>query len=120
MSNIDSNLPGFIIRFFSFFRKWKLSKYKKKKVSKEKTPRNRSYFVKFMIKVSDPVNPQVSFKEYEMIVPAKAAFFAKRKAKMAIIKKIELEFIDCDFISEEECEGFEDSKEQYIKDKESN
>jgi flagellar biosynthesis regulator FlbT len=112
MTNNFENLP----RFFSIFRKWKLSTYKKKKVRKEKTPKDRMYFVKFMVKINDPINPQESHKEYEMFIPAKAAFFAKRKTRQSIIKKLEIEFIDCDFVSEEEFEAFEETREQYIED----
>ena len=115
-NNNFTNLPGFIVKFFSIFRKWKLGTYKKKKVRKEKALRNRMYFVKFMIKVNDPINPQESLKEYEMFIPAKAAFFAKRKARHSIIKKLELEFIDCEFVSPEEFEELEGTKEQYLKD----
>lgn len=110
------NPPKFILRFFSIFRKWKLGNYKNKKIRKEKSLRNRMYFVKFMIKVNDPINPQESQKEYEMLIPAKAAFFAKRKARKSIIKKLELEFVDCELVSEEEYKELEGTKEQYIKD----
>jgi hypothetical protein len=116
MTNNFTNLPRFIVRFFSIFRKWKLGTYKKKKVRKEKTLRNRMYFVKFMIKVNDPINPQKSMKEYEMFIPAKAAFFAKRKARYSIIKKLELEFMDCEFVTKEEYEALEKTKDKYIKD----
>jgi hypothetical protein len=108
--------PKFIVKFFSTFRKWKLGKYKKKKVRQEKTLRNRMYFVKFTVKIEDPINPQESHRQYEMFVPAKAAFFAKKKAKKAIIKKLDLEFFDCDIVSDEELEAFKETKEQYLKD----
>jgi hypothetical protein len=108
--------PKFIVKFFSTFRKWKLGKYKKKKVRKEKTLRNRMYFVKFAVKISDPINPQESFKKYEMFIPAKAAFFAKKKARQSIMKKLDLEFFDCDIVSDEELEAFEKTKDKYIKD----
>jgi len=114
--NEPSNLPKFILKFFDLFRKWKLGTYKKKKVRKERALKNRMYFVKFTIKVNDPLNPQESHKEYEMFIPARAAFFAKMKARQAILKKIELEFVDCDFVSEEEYNELEGTKEQYIKD----
>jgi len=111
-----SKPPKFIVKFFSIFRKWKLGKYKKKKVRKEKTLRNRMYFVKFAIKISDPINSQESFKKYEMFIPAKAAFFAKKKARQSIIKKLDFEFFDCEIVSEEELEAFEKTKEKYLSD----
>ena len=111
-----SNSPKFILKLFDLFRKWKLGKYKKKKVRQEKTKEDKAYFVKFIVKIEDPINPQESHKEYQMLIPAKAAFFAKIKAKQAIIKKIELEFVDCDLMSDEEYENFENSKDKYIQD----
>ena len=108
--------PKFIVNFFSIFRKWKLGKYKKKKVRQEKTRKDRTYFVKFMVKIDDPINPQESIREYEMMIPAKAAFFAKRKAQKSIMKKLAFEFVDCEIVTDEELEVFEKSKDKYIKD----
>jgi len=112
-----SKPPKFVIDFFSFFRKWKLGRYKQKKVRKEKTFRNRTYFVKFKIKVDDPINPQVSEAEYEMVIPAKAAFFAKQKAIESIKKKLEFEFVDIDLMTEEQLEYLESTKQPYIDNK---
>jgi len=106
--------PKFILDIFARFRKWKLSRYKKKKIRQEKTSFYRDYFVKFKIKINDPVNPQVSDFEYEMIVPAKAAFLAKKKAIESIVSKIEIEFIECEQMTDEEFEEFEESREKYL------
>ena len=112
-----SKPPKFIVNFFSFFRKWKLGRYKKKKVREEKTSKNRTYFVKFKIKVDDPINPQVSSDEYKMVIPAKAAFFAKIKAVEAIKNKLEFEFVDIDLMTEEDLDYLESTKQQYIDNK---
>lgn len=98
--------PKFIINLISTFRKWKLKRYKKKKVRIEKTPFQRDYFIKFKIKVNDPVNPQISDFEYEMVVPAKAAYFAKKKVKSSILNSIELEFTDCELMNDKEIEQY--------------
>jgi len=98
---------------FSKLRKIKLGRYKKKKVRKEKTFKNRTYFVRFTIKVDDPLNPQESDRQYEMMIPAKAAFFAKAKAKRSIQKKIALDFSECEEVTKEQVEGFEKSRTLY-------
>jgi len=107
--------PKFILNIFARFRKWKLSRYKNKKVRQEKSIADRDYFVKFKILVNDPINPQSSEFEYEMVVPAKAAFFAKRKTEDVIKSKIEIEFVECEPMSEIQYEEFEESKEEYEK-----
>ena len=107
-----------VSKLVSKFRKWKLTRYKKKKVRQEKTKRDRAYLVKFIIKVKDPINPQESDVEYEMMVPAKAAFFAKEKARRSIIQKIDLYFSDCDLVTDEEFEEYERSRDEYIESKE--
>jgi len=112
--------PKFIIDFFMFFRKLKLSRYKKKKVRQEKTRRDRTYYVKFSVKIDDPTNPQEHKKEYNMMVPAKAAFFAKRKALMSIKKKMSLNFSKCELMNDDDIDYMESAKEEYKKKKESN
>ena len=110
--------PRFITNLFDKFRKWKLVRYKKKKVRQEKTRRDRSYLVKFTVKIQDQVNPQESEREYEMMVPAKAAFFAKIKARRAMMEKIDFYFTDCDLVTDDELEYYEKSRERYVKQKE--
>ncbi len=109
--------PKFLINFFERFRKWKLGMYKKKKVRQEKTKHDRTYFVKFVIKIEDPINPQLGFKEHTMMIPAKAAFFAKIKARRAMMEKIDFYFSECELVSDEELEYFEKSRDNYIKKK---
>lgn len=112
--------PKFIVNFFMFFRKWKLGRYKKKKVRKERTIKNRTYYVKFSVKIDDPKNPQEQKREYNMMVPAKAAFFAKRKALLSIKKKMSLNFSECELMTDDDLEYMEKTREEYLKKKESN
>lgn len=109
--------PGFIENFFSKFRKWKLVRYKKKKVREEKTKRDRTYWLKFTIKIDDPINPQSIEREFEMMIPAKAAFFAKMKARMAMLRKIDLDFKEFHLVTDDEFEAHELSKSKYIASK---
>jgi len=110
--------PKFVVNILDRFRKWKLSRYKKKKVRQEKTNWDRDYFLRFYIKIDDPINPQEIKKKYTMVIPAKAAFFAKRKAMESIKKKLTLEFVECDTMTEEDFEYMESTKEDYINKKE--
>jgi hypothetical protein len=113
----DFSKPSkFITDLFSFFRKWKLGRYKKKKVRKERSFKDRSYFVSFVIKVDDPINPQEIEKKYNMVVPAKAAFFAKIKAEESIKNKINIDFMDCELITDDDIYYMESTREEYIKD----
>lgn len=105
--------PKFLIKFFEAFRKWRLGRYKRKKVREEKSVMDRDYFIKFRVVINDPVNPQVSDHEYEMVVPAKAAFHAKRKTKATMVKKMAIDFIECEPMTKEQYEDFRISKVRY-------
>lgn len=105
--------PKFILNLVSKFRKWELIFYKKKKVIKEKTRRDRIYCVKFYIKIEDELNPKEIDCEFDMMVPAKAAFFAKIKARKVVREKINLHFSDCELVNDEEFEQYEKSREEY-------
>ena len=102
-----------------FFRKWKLKRYKKRKVREEKTKTNRAYYVSFYVKIEDPLNPQSIKKKYNMVVPAKAAFFAKRKAAESMKKKLSFEFLDCELMTDDDIDYMESTREEYEKKKES-
>ena len=111
--------PKFLVDFFMFFRKWKLKRYKKRKVREEKTKTNRAYYVSFYVKIEDPLNPQSIKKKYNMVVPAKAAFFAKRKATESMKKKLSFEFLDCELMTDDDIDYMESTREEYEKKKES-
>jgi len=67
-----------------------------------------------MIKIDDPLNPQESEVEYEMVIPAKAAFFAKQKARKAVEKKLRVYFSECEMMTDEEVEHFSETEQEYI------
>lgn len=106
--------PKFITNIQKYFRNLKLKRYKKKKIKESKTTHQRYYMVKFKIHVDDNHNPQVSDLEYEMMVPAQAAFFAKRSVETDIQRKLRIEFTDCEEIEDEQLDNFLDSKEKFI------
>lgn len=108
--------PKFVLRVFDYFRKLKLKKYKKKKIRQEITEWNKDYFVKFKIKINDPINPQISNFEYEMVVPAKAAFFAKKKVVSSIMNSVEVDFITCELMTDEEFKHYKESETEYLEE----
>lgn len=97
-------------------RKSRLVRYKKKKVISSMTLQKKNYFVTFTINIDDEINPQEGEKVYEMVVPARAAFYARLKAKDAIKRKISLGFKKSESMTDEEVEEFIKSREEYQKD----
>lgn len=114
MSDYHFKPPKQLERFFSFVRKARVEFYKRRKIQQERTKKERMYFVKFSLIVEDPINPSQIKKTFEMYVPAKAAFFAKRKAKKALLSKIELDFSECQHVNDDEYEKLEKSRERYL------
>lgn len=106
--------PKIITVVQEYFHKLKLKIYKKQKIKESKTSHKRSYIVKFKIHIDDIHNPQASDMEYEMLVPAQAAFFAKRMAETDIQRKLRIEFTDCEEMEDEVLESFLETKENYI------
>jgi len=109
--------PQFITDLQNYFRKIKLSQYKKKKVNESKTPHQRFYHMKFKINVVDDFNPQGSETVYEMVVPARAAFFAKTFLERSIKEKITVDVVEWDEMSDEEHQHYKESKEEFINPK---
>ena len=114
MSDYHFKPPKQLERFFSFIRKSRIGFYKRRKIQQERTKKERVYFVKFSLIVEDPINPSQIKKTFEMYVPARAAFFAKRKAKKALLSKIELDFSECQHVNDDEYEKLEKSRERYL------
>lgn len=106
--------PKFITSLKKYFRDLRLKRYKKKKIKESKTPYQRYYIVKFKIKIADDYNPQESDLTYEMIVSANAAFFAKRMVENDIKRKLEIDFSDCEEMSDEEYESFLRTRNEHI------
>lgn len=105
--------PKFVKNLRSYFRKLKLGWYKKRKVNESKTPHQRYYHMTFKIHVQDEFNPQVSNVNYEMVIPAKAAFFAKLKLDEAIKEKLKIEVVEWEQLTEEEHSEYLQSQEEY-------
>lgn len=105
--------PKFITDLQKYIRKVKLKWYKKQKVKQYKTSHKRYYHMSFKIHVDDELNHQESDISYEMVVPAQAAFFAKILLEDSIKKKIRVEVMDWDEMTEEEHEEFMQSQQEY-------
>ena len=105
--------PKFIIKAQDYLRKIKLGWYKKKKVNKSKTPHYRFYHMKFKIHVNDDLNPQESSVAYEMVVPARAIFFAKALLERSVLEKVSVSVVDWSEITEEEHEKYIESKIEF-------
>jgi hypothetical protein len=106
--------PKFFIKIEDFFRKQKLKLYKNKKIKEAKTEHERMYHIKFNIKIEDDHNPQTQDVEYEMVVPARASYFAKKMLEKTIKHRIYVNVIDIEEMTDEEIEEFEKSKEEHI------
>jgi hypothetical protein len=105
--------PKFITNLQDYFRKIKLGWYKKKKVNESKTSHKRYYHMKFKIHVDDELNPQESDINYEMVVPARAAFFAKILLERSIKEKIFINVVDWEEMTDEEHEELVKSRDDY-------
>jgi hypothetical protein len=106
--------PKFVTKIQDYFRKLKLGWYKRKKVKESKTPHHRLYHMKFKIRVDDELNPQVSDFIYEMVIPARAAFYSKILLENSVRKKVTIDVVEWDEMEEAEYEEFLVSKEDYI------
>ncbi len=109
--------PKFITDLVAYYRKIRLKRYKQRKIKAAKTPFDRNFFIKFKIKLDDEVNSQISDLVYEMVVPAKATYFAKLYLERDIKRKISVEVVDVEELSDEEYEGLMSTKDEYIKNK---
>lgn len=110
--------PRFIRRLQNYFRKIKLRLYKKRKVNEAKTSHLRYYHMRFKINVADDLNPQVSDKTYEMVIPARAVFFAKLLLDRNIKEKVYVDVVDWEEMTDEEHEDFLKTQLEYQLEKE--
>lgn len=113
-NNIYTLKPKFISQFQDWLRKTRLAIYKRKKVKDSKTHYDRQYFLRFKIKITDEHNGQLSDAEYDMVVPAKAAFFSKMKLEKKIKEKVEVQIIDVEEMSDEDYGNYINSKNSFI------
>jgi hypothetical protein len=102
-----------------WFRKLKLKLYKKRKIKESKTLHQRYYHMKFRINVSDEANPQEQGPIYEMVVPARGAFFDKLLLARSVKEKIYVQVEDWEEITDEEHSTFVETQQEYMKNKSS-
>ncbi len=96
------------------FKKLRLRLYKWTKVRETKTRTDRYYYIDFKIKVNDSINPHEFDRVFNMVVPARATFFAKRKLKKEIAKKIDVSLVDINKLTYEEWKNYEDDRERFV------
>lgn len=106
--------PKFITKIQEYFRKLRLKHYKNRKIKDSKTPHQRHFYMRFRLNINDDINPQIGETEYEIVVPARAAFFAKLGLERSIAKKVEVEIIDWEEITDEEHEDYINSKDEHV------
>jgi hypothetical protein len=90
----------FFPRLSKRLKNYRIKRYKKNKIKAEKSTLDRVYMLRFKVKINDKQNPQESTHELEMLIPAKAAFFAKREALKHIQRSIELVYVGVDEVEE--------------------
>ena len=96
-----------------WLRKQKLKWYKNKKIREDKTFTDRHYAIKFRLKINDKINPIIVNDGLEILIPAKATFFAKRKLKKYILHKIDVIYDSIEKLTYEEWQHYERDKEEY-------
>lgn len=106
---------NFLEKISAFLRKQRLKIYKGKKIKESKTKETRMYYIKFYIHIDDQYNPQVSEIQYEMVVPARAAFFAKKNVEKAIKRKVSIQVVELESMSDDEYDKFVESENKYVK-----
>lgn len=118
-NKVYSLTPKVITDLIAYYRKIKLKRYKHKKIKQDKTAFNRNYYIKFKVKLNDEINSQISDFEYNMVIPAKAIYFAKLFLERDIKNKISVDITDWEEISDDDLETFNKTREVYIANKNS-
>jgi hypothetical protein len=113
MINFSSD-KNFILNFFKKIRRLKVKLYKRRKIKESKTNFHRNYHITFNIVINDEFNPQKIEKKFSMIVPGKAAYFAKRNLKECMIEKIDFNFIEIEELTDEQYDSFIESMENEL------
>lgn len=108
-------VPQPILDLVRYVRRLRIQRYKQKKIQEAKTAFDRNYHLKFKVHLNDTINPQVTDHEYDMIIPAKAAYFAKLKLEQDIRKKITIEITGWNEIADDEYEKHLITKKRFIK-----
>lgn len=97
----------------NWFKKIKIKRYKKRKINEQKSLIDNKYLIRFKVKIEDKESSQIFDEEFDIMVPAKAAFFAKRKVEMHIKNRVGVDFIGVDKLTEEEYREYERIREKY-------
>jgi len=87
--------PGFLIKIRNQIREWRLKRYKMKKVKESKLIRDENYYMEFNIIIDDENNQQC-LGPFNITVPAKGAYFAKRKLRAHIKEVVEIDVLHID------------------------
>jgi hypothetical protein len=95
--------PKFIRDIYSYFRALRIKFYKRKKIRRAKTPFEKDYYISFKIGIDDVNNP-TELQDFNIVIPAKAAFFAKKKLEKHILNNIVVEVLTVNEIEEDDNE----------------
>jgi hypothetical protein len=87
--------PGFLIKIRDQFRTWRLKRYKMRKVKESKLIHDEDYYMEFNIIVDDGHNPQC-IGPFNITIPAKGAYFAKRKLKVHVKEVVDVDVLHID------------------------
>lgn len=92
---IWSKMPRFVVRTRDKFREWRLKRYKMRKVKESKLLADENYYMEFNIVIKDVNNIQC-VGPFTITVPAKGAFFAKRKLKEHLVNALDIDVLHID------------------------
>lgn len=87
--------PGFLIKIRDKIREWRLKRYKMKKVKESKLVHDEDYYMEFNIILDDGHNPQC-VGPFNITIPAKGAYFAKRKLRAHIKEVVDVDVLHID------------------------
>lgn len=80
---------------YSFINRVRIRKYKKRKIKESKQDFDTDFHIKFKLVLNDNSgNHMFDDTEFEITVPAKAAFFARRKLENHIRENIAIQITD--------------------------
>lgn len=79
---------------------WKIKRYKQKKVKQSKLVVERDYWIEFNIVIKDKDQPQ-TIGPFNIVVPAKGIYFAKRNLRQHLKNSIDIEVVQFEHYEEE-------------------
>lgn len=87
--------PGFLIKIRDQIRAWRLKRYKMRKVKESKLIHDEDYYMEFNIIIDDGHNPQC-MGPFNITIPAKGAYFAKRKLRAHVREVVDVDVLHID------------------------